>query len=68
MSAVRSPSSARSARPGIGASSLPRLRNHSRAYRDPVTPSEAVFELLRCRGSQFDPDVVRAFLDGVTAH
>lgn len=41
---------------------------HARVYRDAVTPGEAVFELLRCRGSQFDPDVVGAFLDGVTAH
>jgi cyclic di-GMP phosphodiesterase len=41
---------------------------HARVYRDAVTPAEAVFELLRCRGSQFDPEVVRAFLDGVTAH
>jgi putative nucleotidyltransferase with HDIG domain len=35
---------------------------HPRAYRDPIAPSEAIFELQRCRGSQFDPEVVDAML------
>jgi putative nucleotidyltransferase with HDIG domain len=43
-----------------------------RPYRRPVSPAEAVAELLRCRGSQFDPDVVDLFLevvgDPVSAH
>jgi diguanylate cyclase (GGDEF)-like protein/putative nucleotidyltransferase with HDIG domain len=33
-----------------------------RIYRDPVSTSEAIEELERCAGSQFDPDVVDAFL------
>ena len=32
-----------------------------RPYREAVTPDEAVTELERCVGSQFDPDVVEAF-------
>jgi response regulator RpfG family c-di-GMP phosphodiesterase len=32
-----------------------------RAYRPAITPEEAVAELRRCQGSQFDPDVVEAF-------
>lgn len=33
-----------------------------RTYRDGLTRAEAVFELSRCAGSQFDPDVVGAFV------
>jgi diguanylate cyclase (GGDEF)-like protein len=33
-----------------------------RPYRDPVSPAEAVDEIIRCGGSQFDPVVVEAFL------
>ena len=33
-----------------------------RAYKSARTPAEAVDELLRCAGSQFDPRVVQAFL------
>jgi diguanylate cyclase (GGDEF)-like protein len=33
-----------------------------RAYRQPVSSEEARLELLRCAGSQFDPEVVIAFL------
>jgi HD-GYP domain-containing protein (c-di-GMP phosphodiesterase class II) len=38
-----------------------------RIYRDPVTRPEAVAELERCAGSQFDPDVVHAFLAEIDA-
>jgi putative nucleotidyltransferase with HDIG domain len=33
-----------------------------RVYRKPVSPEEAVEEIQRKSGSQFDPEVVRAFL------
>ena len=33
-----------------------------RVYRDPVTPKEAVEEILRNKGAQFDPTVVDAFM------
>jgi diguanylate cyclase (GGDEF)-like protein len=32
-----------------------------RPYRDPVSPMEALAELTRCAGTQFDPQVVAAF-------
>ncbi len=34
-----------------------------RVYREPKSPDEARAELLRCAGSQYDPEVVTAFLD-----
>jgi HD-GYP domain-containing protein (c-di-GMP phosphodiesterase class II) len=34
-----------------------------RPYRDKRTPKEAVQEITRCSGSQFDPDAVEAFLN-----
>ena len=33
-----------------------------RAYRDPLTKPEAVAELIRASGTQFDPEVVKEFL------
>ena len=33
-----------------------------RAYRDAITPLDATAELQRCAGSQFDSEVVSAFL------
>ncbi|HET7567309.1 MAG TPA: diguanylate cyclase [Gaiellaceae bacterium] len=32
-----------------------------RVYRQPLTPAEALAELERCAGSQFDPQIVAAF-------
>jgi putative nucleotidyltransferase with HDIG domain len=40
----------------------------SRAYRERLDVSEAVGELLRCSGSQFDPDIVTAFLTLLGGH
>ncbi len=34
---------------------------HDRPYREAVAPEAAVAEVVRCSGTQFDPDVVRAF-------
>lgn len=39
----------------------------ARPYRAPVSFPSAVAELERCAGSQFDPEVVAAFLDAVEA-
>jgi putative nucleotidyltransferase with HDIG domain len=33
----------------------------SRTYRNALTPDEAYEEIVRCTGTHFDPDVVRAF-------
>jgi HD-GYP domain-containing protein (c-di-GMP phosphodiesterase class II) len=35
----------------------------ARPYSDPVTVTEALAELRRCSGSQFDPRVVPAFCE-----
>jgi HD-GYP domain-containing protein (c-di-GMP phosphodiesterase class II) len=38
-----------------------------RIYRDQVSEREAIEEIERCAGTQFDPDVVHAFLSQVGA-
>ena len=35
---------------------------HARVFRDPLSQPQALLEVERCSGSQFDPLVVRAFL------
>ena len=35
----------------------------ARSYKQPATPAEARSELVRCSGTQFDPRLVRAFVD-----
>ena len=34
-----------------------------RVYRQPLSPAEALAELERCAGTQFDPAIVEAFAD-----
>ena len=36
-----------------------------RSYQTPKTKEEAVKELLRCSGSQFDPDIVKVFVEKI---
>ena len=38
---------------------------HERPYRDPWTPEQACRELVAAAGSQFDPEIVRHFVDQV---
>ena len=40
----------------------------NRAYRRSMEHNVAVSELRRCAGSQFDPDLVEAFLKGIERH
>ncbi|MEJ7790333.1 MAG: HD domain-containing phosphohydrolase, partial [Thermoleophilaceae bacterium] len=39
-----------------------------RPYRPALTPEEACVELERCAGTQFDPQVVRLFVEEVRSH
>jgi putative nucleotidyltransferase with HDIG domain len=39
--------------------------SEKRSYRKPISPKEAVAELRRCSGSQFDAVVVDAFVDAL---
>jgi HD-GYP domain-containing protein (c-di-GMP phosphodiesterase class II) len=41
---------------------------HRRIFCAPLSSREAVLELSRCSGTQFDPDVVRALQRLVTTH
>lgn len=41
---------------------------HYRVYRDPLSMSEALFEIRRGRGTQFDPEAVDALLSVVHLH
>lgn len=43
------------------------LPSERRPYRKPMTPIQALAELQRCAGTQFDPTVVRAFREAVTS-
>ncbi|HEV2471696.1 MAG TPA: hypothetical protein VGS41_03460, partial [Chthonomonadales bacterium] len=36
-----------------------------RVYREPMTVKQARAELLRCSGTQFDPNIVEAFLSAL---
>ena len=33
----------------------------ARPYKDPMTQAEAMKEIIRCSGTQFDPDIVKVF-------
>ena len=39
----------------------------SRVYREPLSHAEAQYEVERCQGSQFDPEIVHAFLTVIGA-
>jgi HD-GYP domain-containing protein (c-di-GMP phosphodiesterase class II) len=38
-----------------------------RPYRDTLSPEEAIGEVVRCAGTQFDPELARAFVDAWAA-
>ena len=38
------------------------VMTHHRVYKNAVSHEEAVAELKRCSGTQFDPDIVRHFI------
>jgi HD-GYP domain-containing protein (c-di-GMP phosphodiesterase class II) len=39
-----------------------------RSYRNKMTSAEAVAELRRCSGTDFDPEVVEALVASVESH
>ena len=38
------------------------VMTHSRAYKEPMSKKEAIKELKRCAGTQFDPNLVQKFI------
>ncbi|MHC1681740.1 MAG: HD domain-containing phosphohydrolase [Clostridiaceae bacterium] len=38
------------------------VMTHSRCYKDPMSLDDAIEELRRCSGTQFDPDIVEVFI------
>ncbi len=39
------------------------VMTHSRAYKEGVSPKVAIKEIVRCSGTQFDPEVVNKFVE-----
>ncbi len=39
-----------------------------RTYKEPITQAEAIMEVKSCAGKQFDPQVARAFVEGVMGY
>jgi HD-GYP domain-containing protein (c-di-GMP phosphodiesterase class II) len=38
----------------------------NRIYENALTQEEAIEELLRCSGTQFDPDIIKVFIDEIS--
>jgi HD-GYP domain-containing protein (c-di-GMP phosphodiesterase class II) len=34
----------------------------ARTYKKPMTPDEAIREIVNCSGTQFDPEIVKVFV------
>lgn len=43
------------------------VMTHERPYKQPISHSEALQELLRCSGTQFDPELVHIFISCITS-
>ncbi|MGL6107070.1 HD domain-containing phosphohydrolase [Romboutsia sp.] len=41
------------------------VMTNDRVYKKAMTKEEAIFELKRCSGSQFDPEIVKVFIESV---